>query len=288
MIEVSQNRPLSGKDRPDSFMSDKDAGDNPIIEEHQIQMATDVQNKVDDTFESSSFDSENDVSEETYGVEPSSDSESLEMSSEDDDNTNQPIRVYDARFKIPAQSNIGQLMSAKNSSELNKGQSNKEYRNMVKNLERYKKFVSTTVICIMALAMLFNIGVYVLTIKNLQEEKYFLARTRYNITKEVDFEEINVAEIMYFLYKNKSADAHDAGDDLNLFIASNIEELCDNKGVYLLSDSTRMKSIRNNINSFYMLFSESYILLLMLLCMIFAVIVIPQRMKEHHVPMLMR
>jgi len=50
------------------------------------------------------------------------------MSSEDDDLNNAPIRVYDARFKIPAQSNIGQLMSAKNSAELNKGQSNKEYR----------------------------------------------------------------------------------------------------------------------------------------------------------------
>lgn len=197
------------------------------------------------------------------------------MSSEDEANSNQPIRVYDARFKIPAQSNIGQLMSAKNSAELNKGQSNKEYRNSVKTLERYKKFVSTSVICFMGLAMLYNIGVYVYMIKGLQTEKYYLARTRYNITKEVDFEEINVAEIMYFLYKNKSADAHDAGDDLNLFIASDIEALCENKGVYLNANSNRVKTIRNNINSFFMLFSESYILLLMLVSMIFCVVIIP-------------
>jgi len=58
-------------------------------------------------------------------------------------------------------------MAAKNSVELTKGQSSKEYRVMVKRVERYKKFVSTTAICFMALAMLFNIAVYGLLIKDL-------------------------------------------------------------------------------------------------------------------------
>ena len=169
-------------------------------------MATEVQNNGGSSFDTESYMSQDDVSEETYGVEPSSDSESLEMSSEEEVDTG-PIRVYDARFKIPAQSNIGQLMSAKNSAELNKQQSNKEYKNMVKALERYKKFVSTTVICLMAIAMLYNIGVYVIMIKDLQVEKYYLARTRFNIIKEVDFEQISVAQIMYFLYKNETAEA---------------------------------------------------------------------------------
>lgn len=59
---------------------------------------------------------------------------------------------------------------------------NKEYRKLVKNLERYKKFVSTSVICFMAIAMVYNIGVYVLMMKDLQAEKYYISRTRYNIT----------------------------------------------------------------------------------------------------------
>ena len=46
--------------------------------------------------------------------------------------------------------------------------------------------------------------------------------------------------------------------------------------------------MRDNIYSIFMLASEAYILLLMFVCMIFVTIIIPQKMKEHHVPMLMR
>ena len=59
---------------------------------------------------------------------------------------------------------------------------------MVKRLERYKKFVSTTAICFMALAMLYNIAVYGLLIRDLQQTKYYLTRTRYDVIKEIDFE----------------------------------------------------------------------------------------------------
>jgi len=159
---------------------------------------------------------------------------------------------------------------------------------MVKHLERYKKFVSTTVICLMALAMLYNIAVYVLLIKDLQSERYFLARTRYEVTKEIDFEQIKVAEIKYFLYKNKTKGAEDAGDDLNTYIASDINELCLHEGVFLDSDSVRVKAVRDNIYSPFMLASEAYILFLMIVSWICVTIVIPQRMKEHHVPMLLR
>lgn len=50
-----------------------------------------------------------DVSDETHRIETSSSDETV-MSSDSDsgpDIDDQPIRVYDARFKIPAQSNIG-------------------------------------------------------------------------------------------------------------------------------------------------------------------------------------
>jgi len=127
----------------------------------------------------------------------------------------------------------------------------------------------------MAIAMLYNIGVYCLMIKDLQVEKYFITRTRFNIVKEVDFEEIKVSEIMYFLYKNDSMEAMDAGDDLTNFIADDIETLCEDDGVFLHQDSKRIKVIRNNINSFFMLFSETYILILMLVCMVCAVAIIP-------------
>ena len=62
-----------------------------------------------------------DVSEESFDK---AEEESVSMASsseEEEDFGDQPIRVYDARFKIPAQSNIGQLMSAKNSADLTKG-----------------------------------------------------------------------------------------------------------------------------------------------------------------------
>ena len=54
------------------------------------------------------------------------------------------------------------------------------------------------------------------------------------------------------------------------------------------SDSERLTSVRDNINSSFMLASEAYVLLLMTVLMIFVTIIIPQKMKEHHVPMLMR
>jgi predicted lysophospholipase L1 biosynthesis ABC-type transport system permease subunit len=51
-------------------------------------------------------------------------------------------------------------MSAKNSSDLTKGHTAKQYRDMVKRLERFKKFVSITAIILMGTAMLFNIVTY--------------------------------------------------------------------------------------------------------------------------------
>jgi len=137
-------------------------------------------------------------------------------------------------------------------------------------------------------AMIFNIVYYGMLIANLQKEKYFVARTIFNSTQTVDFEELKVEEIKYFLIKNATEGAEDAGTDLNKVVNGDVETLCNNTGFFLDSDSFRLTSIRDNISSPFMLASEAYILLLMTVLMIFVTIIIPQKMKEHHVPMLMR
>ena len=86
---------------------------------------------MDDSFHTSDGSSEfskEDVSEETHQFESESEETVLSSESSEEQDLDQPIRVYDARFKIPAQSNIGQLMSAKNSADLTRTQSNKQYR----------------------------------------------------------------------------------------------------------------------------------------------------------------
>jgi hypothetical protein len=137
-------------------------------------------------------------------------------------------------------------------------------------------------------AMIFNIVYYGLLIAKLQKEKYYVARTIYNSTQTVDFEELSVEEIKYFLTKGSVNITADAGTDLTSFIAGDINDICNNTGYFLDSDSQRLTSVRDNINSPFMLASEAYILLLMTILMIFVTIIIPQKMKEHHVPMVMR
>lgn len=146
---------------------------------------------------------------------------------------------------------------------------------MVKRLERYKKFVSITAILLMGSAMLLNIVAYGYFISNLQKDKYFIARIRYDVEKEIDFENIIVSEIKYFLYKNETAGAIDAGSDLNNFIVEELSDLCEHNQIYLESDPDRAKGVRDNINSVFMLTSEAYILLLMTILLITVTIIIP-------------
>ena len=299
VLNMPVSRPISAKMQQDSFMSDAHANETPIggdqmkyAQEEAKRVRGQMSEDMDDSFhtsDGSSF-SKDDVSEESHQFS-SEEENSVAFSSESDeelDLNDQPIRVYDARFKIPAQSNIGQLMSAKNSADLTRTQSNKQYRTTVKRLERYKKFVSSTAILLMGGAMIFNIVYYGLLINNLQKDKYFVARTIYNSTQTIDFEELSVEEIKYFLIKNDTEGAEDAGTDLNAYIVGDINTICNSTGYFLESDSERLTSVRDNINASFMLASEAYVLLLMTVLMIFVTIIIPQKMKEHHVPMLMR
>ena len=55
-----------------------------------------------------------------------------------------------------------------------------------------------------------------------------------------------------------------------------------------MKDLERITEIRDNIDSYFMIVSQSYVLVLMLIMALLAVYVIPEMLKEHHVPMLFR
>ena len=50
----------------------------------------------------------------------------------------------------------------------------------------------------------------------------------------------------------------------------------------------RITEIRDTIDSYFMIVSEGYILVLMFILAVLAVQVIPEMLKEHHIPMLFR
>ena len=127
----------------------------------------------------------------------------------------------------------------------------------------------------MGAVMIFNIVTYGMLIADLQKDTYYLERTRYNITKEIDFEELRVSEVKYFLYKNLTEGASDASSSLDSFIVTDVDALCGPEGVFLHSDPDKLRGVRDNINSAFMLASEAYILLLMTVLMIFVTIIIP-------------
>ena len=78
---------------------------------------------------------------------------------------------------------------------------------MVKRVEYFKKCVSIIAIVLMGGVMIATIVIYCMLIMDLQADKYFLARTRQEIIEEIDFEQIAVFEIRYFLYKNATEGA---------------------------------------------------------------------------------
>jgi len=90
------------------------------------------------------------------------------------------LRVYDARFEIPAQSNLAQIMIAKGKDLAgNKtAKQKKDHQRMVRSVERFKKGVSAIVRILMALSMLCTMVLYSYNIVLLNEGDFFIARTR--------------------------------------------------------------------------------------------------------------
>ena len=74
--------------------------------------------------------------------------------------------------------------------------------------------------------MIANIIYYGMLIANLQKNKYVIAVTRFHVEKVIDFEAIVVNEIKYFLYRNETEGAIDAGDGSTSYIESDIDHLC--------------------------------------------------------------
>lgn len=161
---------------------------------------------------------------------------------------------------------------------------------MVKTVERYKKFVSTTAIILMGLSMLFTLGIFGYNFFSLTSEKFFLTRVRQQITKVVDFETITTSQVGYFLYRNTSYYAVDAGSDRAFWIVDEelADRVCEGKGYFSDLDADRVENIRDNITSPYIMISTIYLLILMLAAFILAVIVFPQKIREHHIPVLLR
>ena len=108
------------------------------------------------------------------------------------------------------------------------------------------------------------------------------------VTKTIDFEEITTNEVFYFLYRNETEGAIDAGAENNFFIVIDSEAACEGNGAYYDTDPDRITKIRDNISGTYMMVSEVYIFFLMIVLMFFAVFLIPIKMREHHIPMILR
>ena len=177
-------------------MSDaKGGGQGQEIKEDQYNEAKEAQRQRTNSRGSGSFSgtgssfsssrSSSDVSDESdsLGSDASvafSDNDS-ETDSDKDKNT-APLRVYDARFKIPAQSNLGQLMVAKGKDlTKNKNPSEKQtrvYKKMVKKVEGYKRLVSALAKLFMAVSMIFTMALYSYNIVLINKGDFFVARTR--------------------------------------------------------------------------------------------------------------
>lgn len=72
----------------------------------------------------------------------------------DDENPVSQLRVYDARFKIPATTSIGAMMSSKKKAQ------SKAYLRLVRNLERFKKLSSSIIVVMMGLACALTLAIY--------------------------------------------------------------------------------------------------------------------------------
>ena len=97
----------------------------------------------------------------------------------------------------------------------------------------------------------------------------------------IDFEEITTKEVAYFLHRNKNLDPE-------LEIVANVTEACKRGDYELIKDRNRITQIRDTIESYFMITSQTYILVLMFILAILAVYAIPVKLREHHIPMLFR
>jgi hypothetical protein len=173
-------------------MSGNGSQDVQEIEQNQVKEAQEEKQRVRDEYGSSSHSSSDFDSNDSSDVDSESDSvgsnsgESVGFSDGSDsdeiqDKAAAPLRVYDARFKIPAQSNLGELMLAKGSNDLEGKKDRAQIRKhekMVKWVEGWKKFFSALIRFLMAVSMIVTMGLYTYNIVLVNRGRFFLARTR--------------------------------------------------------------------------------------------------------------
>lgn len=177
---------------------------------------------------------------------------------------NKIVRVYEARFKIPKDSNYGELMSGKSVIYKNDSDGAKlaRFRQEQTNMIRYKRFLSYTSLIMMAIAFVLTIMMLVYNWSLLHDEYFYVARTRTNVTQEIDFENITTTKVQYYLYRNTTEGAADVDEDGNYFLTPNVEDVCGDVGYsfQLMDTLSRITAIRDNIYSPYMIISEVFLL----------------------------
>ena len=97
---------------------------------------------------------------------------------------------------------------------------------MIKWVEGWKKFFSALIRILMAISMIVTMGLYTFNIVLVNKGRFFLARTRQEITQTIDFEEITTNKVMYFLYRNATEGATDVSSGSNWYIVPDIDETC--------------------------------------------------------------
>jgi hypothetical protein len=148
-------------------------------------------------------------------------------------------------------------------------------------LEALKKFASTTIVIIMAVAMLYNIAVYIYLITQANGQHYYVQSTKHTTTQVIDFEELSVTENTYFLFRDSDPEARDAdGRDGLTTIKEHVQKTCGGD-FEVVSDLKRMTAIRDNLDSPFTLVSEIYVVALMFLCFYAACIWIPYQINEY-------
>lgn len=159
---------------------------------------------------------------------------------------------------------------------------------MIKKVETYKKITNHFTTALMGLACVFTLITLAYQQYSLSNTKFYVERTRRDITKEIDYENVTSSVVYYFLYRNQTPDAADELSSNNrLMIVEDPFKLCP-LGFQLNTDLNRVIAIRDNIFSPYMIVSDIYIFILMLATAVLLCIWIPFFMKEHHLPIFLR
>lgn len=138
----------------------------------------------------------------------------------------------------------------------------------------------------MGTAMLATIGIYIYEMDLIFSQKWYVRRGFLEVTETVDFEEITAAKDVYFLYKDPASDAVDAtGGNGFVQIDSKMPKTCGGDDKFGWNyDLKRITRLRDNMTSYYMMFSEILILIQMFICFVVACIWIPFSMNEYQIP----